>query len=60
MNGYIALHKGRKIEVYAETSYRAQQEAARILKVKPNKAYEVTVMLAEKSGGQVTHSTSGI
>jgi len=60
MNGYIALHKGRKIEVYAETSYLAQQEAARILKVKPSKAYEVTVVLCEKQGEQVAHSTAGI
>lgn len=53
MNGYIALYKGRQVEVYAETSYKAQLEAARILKAKHT--YEVDVILAEKNGQQVTH-----
>lgn len=54
MNGYIAFYKGRQIEVMAETSYKAQQTAALIFKAK--KSYEVTVMLAEKDGKQVTHT----
>jgi hypothetical protein len=58
MNGYIAFHKGRRIEVHASSSYEAQQKAAAVLKVK--KAYEVTVVLAERNGEQVTHSTGGL
>lgn len=54
MNGYIAFYKGKQMEVYAETSLQAQQEAAK--KFKAKKAYEVTVMLAEKEGEQVTHT----
>lgn len=53
MNGYIAFYKGRKIEVYAETSYEAQKKAAAQLKAR--KTYDVTVVLAEKSGAPVTH-----
>lgn len=52
-NGYIAFYKGKKIEVYANTSYEAQQYAA--LKFKAKKSYDVTVVLAEKNNEQVTH-----
>ncbi len=54
MNGYKALYKGKWLEVYAETSYQAQQQAAKLFKAK--KAYEVTVILCEKGGLQVTHT----
>lgn len=54
MNGYIAFYRGKQIEVYAPTSYEAQQVAAKQLKAK--KSYEVTVMLAERDGEQVTHT----
>jgi hypothetical protein len=47
MNGYIALYKNKKIEVFALTSYAAQQYAAQVFKAK--KAHEVTVYLAEKA-----------
>ena len=56
MNGYIAFYRGKQIEVSAATSYEAQQKAAALLKVK--KTYDVTVVLAEKQGVQVTHSTA--
>lgn len=52
-NGYIAFYKEKKIEIFAETSYKAQLEAARLLNVK--KSYEVTVVLAEKNGKAVIH-----
>lgn len=58
MNGYIAFYKGKRIEVTASTSYEAQQKAAKQFKAK--KPYEVTVVLAEKDGEQVTHKTSGL
>lgn len=54
MNGYIAFYRGRKIEVYAETSFEAQTKAAAEFKAK--KSYEVTVMLCEKAGEQVVHA----
>lgn len=56
MNGYIAFYKGKQLEVHANTSYEAQMLAAKTFKAK--KSYEVTVMLAEKDGKQVTHVPS--
>mgnify|MGYP003346543529 CR=1 FL=1 len=58
MNGYICFWKGKKIEVYADSTYAAQMKAAELLKAK--KSYEITVMLAEKNGEPVVHSTSTI
>ncbi len=46
MNGYIAFYRGKRIEVYAATSLLAQMQAATVFKAK--KAYEVTVMIAER------------
>ena len=56
MNGYKAFYKGKTCEVYADTSYEAQQKAA--AKFKAKKRYDVTVVLCEKQGEQVTHSTT--
>ena len=56
MNGYIAFYRGKRTEVYAETSYEAQQKAAIVFKAK--KSYEVTVMLAEKNGVEVIHTAT--
>jgi hypothetical protein len=53
MYGYIAFYKGKKIEVYAASSYEAQLKAAKEFKAK--KSYDVNVILAEKDGQQVTH-----
>lgn len=43
MNGYICYYKNKKIEVYANTSYAAQQEAAKKLGAK--KAYRSALFL---------------
>lgn len=63
MNGYVCFHKGKRVEVYANSSYAAQQKAATMLQAK--RVYEVTVMLAEVDGeGRipevVIHSTSEV
>lgn len=55
MNGYVTFYKGKRLEVYAETSYKAQQEAARQLKVPAKKMYLISVVLAEEDGKEVTH-----
>ena len=52
-NGYIARYKGKRVEVMADTQYEAQQIAAKHFRAR--KPYEVSVMLAEKGGKQVTH-----
>lgn len=58
MNGYKAFYKGKTIEVEASSSYEAQKKAAAQFKAK--KSYDVNVILCEKQGDQVTHSTASI
>ncbi|WP_018234389.1 hypothetical protein [Thioalkalivibrio thiocyanodenitrificans] len=53
MNGYKAFYRGRETEVEAGSSREAQQKAAAFFKAK--KEYEVTVVICEKDGEQVTH-----
>lgn len=55
MYGYVCFYKGRRAEVYAPSSYDAQQEGARVLRAK--KSYDVSVMLAERpDGSDVLHA----
>lgn len=54
LNGYIAMYKGKRTEVYAETSYKAQQLAAAFFKAK--KSYEVTVTLCQQNDNDVVHA----
>jgi hypothetical protein len=55
-NGYIAFYKGKRIEVYADTMYGAQQTAAKYFKAK--KEYEVNVSLAEVDGNPYIQSAA--
>ena len=54
MNGYICFYKGKRLEVLADTSYEAQEEAAKIFHAR--KSSDVVTMLAEKDGVPVIHS----
>lgn len=56
MNGYKAFYKGKSVDVYADTSYRAQLDAAKLFKAK--KSYQVTVVLCEKEGNEIIHDPS--
>lgn len=47
--GYIAIYKGKQIQVRAKTSYEAQQKAAQQFKAK--KSWEVSVYLVERDDG---------
>jgi len=53
LNGYKAFYKGKTLDVYASTSIQARDKAARLFKAR--KAYDVTVVLCELAGSQVTH-----
>lgn len=59
MNGYICLWKGLRVEVYAETTFAAQQAALSMLQAKAGrrkvKRYDVSVTLCEKDGEPVVH-----
>lgn len=56
MNGYLAFYKGKKVEVYAETTAEAQDKAALLLKAK--KRYDVHVVLCELNGEQYVHTAT--
>jgi F0F1-type ATP synthase delta subunit len=58
MHGYVCFYKGKKLEVTANSSYEAQVQSAHTFKAK--KAYEVTVVLCESYGKQVTLNTASI
>ena len=60
MNGFKAFYKGKSIEVYADTALKARDKAAEVFKVKDNKAYQISVVLCEKGGQEVTHSTTDV
>jgi hypothetical protein len=45
---YICFYRSRKILVTASSSYEAQLEAARQLRLKPKQRYEVSVHLADQ------------
>lgn len=56
MNGYVCFLNGKRYEVYANSSYEAQQKCAKENKIKPKQARNIAVMLAEINGKQVTHT----
>lgn len=55
-NGYKAFFKDKTCEVYANSSHEAQKKAAALFKAR--KQYDVSVILCEKAGESVTHSTA--
>jgi hypothetical protein len=56
LNGYVCFYGQRRIEVYASSSYQAQQEVAKQLKVPAKKQYQISVNLAELGGKPVVHT----
>lgn len=54
MNGYKAFYRGKTHEVRASTSREAQEKAAAFFRAR--KVWEVSVVLCERNGEQVTHS----
>ena len=61
MNGYVCLWNGKRVEVRANSSLQARGMAAAVLVGRtwhtgPRHAHEITVVLADKAGHQVTHS----
>jgi hypothetical protein len=57
LNGYVCFYKGKRLEVFAETIYKAECEAAKQLGVKPKNQYQISVNLCERADGtEVIHS----
>lgn len=55
MNGYIAFVEGKRHEIYADTSYEADQKARALYKGR-KKYPRISVTLAEKDGKPVVHT----
>jgi hypothetical protein len=49
--GYLATYNGKRCEVYAPTSYRAQQLAVEFWKLGRKQGYRVNVTLCERPDG---------
>ena len=58
MHTYLAIYKGIRKELLADSSYQAQKLAADLFKAK--KSYDVTVMLLAIDNKVVIHSTVSI
>jgi len=59
MRKYLCMWRSKKVVVNAETTYRAQIEAAIQLNVK--RTYEVSVFLmTDNDGNEVQHSTGAL
>ena len=54
MNGYVVYIDGQRFEIYADTSFQAQQKALPLYRGR-KKRPRVDVMLAELNGEQYTH-----
>lgn len=53
VNSYKAFYRDKMVEVRAETTFGAQVLASEMFKAQ--KSYEVSVVLCEKEGKQVSH-----
>ena len=57
-NGYKAFFAGRSQDIYADTLLEAKTKAVAHFKAPRSKQHMVSVVLCEKGGETVTHSTA--
>jgi len=60
LNGYVCFFKGKRIEVYAATSYGAQAKVAGQLGLTLRQRRDISVVLAEKAGAVVEQSPASL
>lgn len=60
MNGYIAFYNQKRIELHAADQFEAKKKAIELFKAPKSKQHTVYVMLAEKDGKPVVHSTASL
>jgi len=63
MDGYVCFWEQKREEIYADTSYEAQELATAAFQKHTRKkvrSYQVHVVLAERDGQDVVHSTASI
>lgn len=58
--GYIAFYQGKRIELHAASLYAAKLQAVKLFDVPKSKRGLISVMLKEKNGQPVIHSTASI
>lgn len=58
MNGYICFYNGQRWECLASSMIKAKELAIRHFKPPKSKHHMISVILAEKDGETVTHSTT--
>ena len=58
MNGYKAFYNGKTADIYAETQYKAFEAAVAKFNPPKSKRHMVSVVLCEKAGETVIHSTA--
>lgn len=58
MNGYKAFYADKELDVYALTSYAAHCIAVEKFKAPKSRRHLVSVMLCEKNGQAISHSTN--
>ena len=58
MCGYKAFFNGKTTEIHANTLFQAKQKAVAFFKPPKSKQHLVHVVLCEKEGETVTHSTT--
>lgn len=59
MNGYVCIWNGKRLELYAESAYAAQQMAQKAFQSdtrKKVKSWDISVVLCELDGQIVTHN----
>jgi hypothetical protein len=60
MNGYIVMYQGKQRELWAPTLYHAKKMAVQYFRPKKKDEHLISVILCEKDGKEVTHSTSEV
>jgi hypothetical protein len=58
MNGYKAFYNKKTHDLYAESLYKAKLAAIAHFKPRKSQEHMVSVVLCEKGGETVTHSTA--
>lgn len=60
MNGYKAFYNGKEADIYAETLLEAKEKAVAKFKPPKSKRHMVSVVLCEKDGETILHSTASV
>lgn len=60
MNGYKAFYNGKEADIYAESLYAAKLKAIEKFKPPKSKQHMVSVVLCEKDGETILHSTASV